>query len=152
MRAAHRGAVVVTAAALMGLLSTPVAGQEVPLGAWSGSVSNPGSQNRGPQPASLDLKKVPDPHWRWRGGPRDVLTGIFVAGQAKFELSTIHFDGDTLAYAFTNDERDGRVQCELKRQMDGSYEGDCSGAGFRRHVLLRPPDNPPGPGETVLAR
>lgn len=140
MRSANRAVVVGMVTGCFMLRAIAASGQDVPVGMWNGTVSNP--NNRNTPPASLDLKKVPDPHWRWRAGPREVLQGTFAAANDKFEVGTVRLDGDTLAFTFANAERDSHVQCELKRQQDGGYEGACAGEGFNRRLMLRPPDAP----------
>jgi hypothetical protein len=141
MRSSARAIVGVAWLGLM--LSVPVYGQELDVGTWSGSMMGVG-QNRNSRPATLEVKMVPDAHWRWRGGPRELKSIDFVTPQGSYEVSGASLDAGTLSFSFTDRIRDDKIRCDLKRQADGSYEGDCSGGNFRRHVILRPPDAPPG--------
>lgn len=120
--------------------------QELKVGTWSGTVTQ-GNQNRNTRPASLEVKMVPDPHWRWRAGPKELLSVTFVTQGGSYELSDIRLEGGTLAYSFTFPLRGEKVNCELKRQADGSYEGDCAGGSYRRRVALTPPTDSPEPAK-----
>ncbi|MGQ0735666.1 MAG: hypothetical protein ACT4QD_18685 [Acidobacteriota bacterium] len=141
------GRIVTLAALCTGMAQAPGQAPQVPLGTWLGTVrqiNNP--NNRNSRPASLEVKKVPDPHWRWRSGEAEILSVTFRAQQDAFEVSTVTLDLRTFSFSFTHPEQGERIQCALAEQADGSYEGACTGAGFERQVTLRPPDTPPGPG------
>ena len=132
------GAIVVTVLLGCGLASS-VQAQDLQVGTWSGTMRNstvaPGQART--RPVSLVIKKAPDPHWRWRT-MGDLTTATFMIPQGSFELSSIVLKDGKLSYSFasTNDEQ---ARCGLTRQADGSYEGDCTGGDFARHITLSPP-------------
>lgn len=111
------------------------------LSTWSGTIQNVNSRgvvNAVKNPASIEIKKIADPHWRWRDAG-DLTIATFIVPMGGFELGTFVQTDQKLSYSFNSiDEDDQKVQCELTRRADGAYEGDCSGANFRRLVVLNP--------------
>ena len=134
---------IVGVASLGLVLSVPAYSQDLQVGNWSGTMMGVG-QNRNSRPASLEVKLIPDPHWLWRGGPRDMRSVVLVTAQGSYDVGTASLDTDTLSFTFTERLHEDRVRCELKKQTDGSYEGGCSGGNFNQRLILRPPDAPPG--------
>ena len=141
-----RSTVMTIASVVLGLaLVSPALAEDLKVGTWSGTSTrvNAGG-NRQTRPAFLEVKIVPDPHWQWRGGAKDLLNASFGVQQQRSELSAVRFEGGVLFFAFTQPEQDQRVQCDLKRQTDGTYEGDCRG-GPQFHLVLTPPPDAPEP-------
>jgi hypothetical protein len=114
---------------------------DVPVGTWTGTgrISAPNIRNPVPAPHNLVVQRLADPHWRWRGGPKEILT-IGVRGRGAggaYEVSRVEYRGKTLSYSYTRPA--GDVTCSLVRQDDERFEGDCVGAGFNAHVILTQP-------------
>ena len=116
---------------------------------WTGTIQNvngSGVVNAVKNQASVEIKKIADPHWRWRD-VGDLTVATFIAG-GSFELGTFVQTDQKVSYSFDRTQedepnsKDDKVQCELPRRADGAYEGNCSGGGFRRHVVLNPPAAP----------
>lgn len=135
-------AIVVTVALVYGFASFAQA-QDLQVGTWSGTMRNStealGSARI--RSVSIVIKKVPDPHWRWRS-TGDLTTATFIIPdgglQGSFELSSIVLKDGKLSYSFASTS-DEQVRCALARQADGSYEGDCTVGNFARHITLSPP-------------
>ena len=118
--------------------------QGLTVGTWTGTVRNPPPRNPQPRPASLVITKGPDPHWRWRGGSKELLGVAFRWQQSSAEVGEVQFAEGRLSFLFTPSEGNGSVTCELKRQKDGSYEGECKGGDFGvRLITLSPPEPEP---------
>ena len=129
---------------LAGLMSSPAGADDLAVGTWTGTVRNTPPRNPQPRPVSLIVKKSADPHWRWRGGAKELMGIVFRVQQAPSEVSEVTFGDGRLAYSFVPPEQDQSVLCTLKRQIDGSYEGDCKGADWGvRLITLSPPDPEP---------
>ena len=124
-------------------LSSTLQGEQLQEGTWSGSWVNPKSNNPRPRSISIEVKKGPDPHWRWRSGHGEVLTATFVGRNGLHsQLTNVQLDKGTLSYSFL--QGDATVNCRLSLGEDGAYEGDCFGASLgRRHLTLAPPEDSP---------
>jgi len=119
---------------------------------WTGTAQNINGQgvvNSNRSQVLMEVKQVPDPHWRWRDVGELTVVNFIVGGNGGGTYETNSFTpGDKeLSFTFsrtTDDEpgRDDSVQCVLPRRADGAYEGDCKGGGFRRHLTLTPPAAP----------
>ena len=112
--------------------------QELPEGTWSGSQTNPNNGNT--QTFSLEVKKIADPHWRWRASTEELLSATLTGRQGQFLVSDIQLDGEKLSYSYTA-RQGGRVNCNLTLQQGSSYAGECvrQDGGGRRLVTLTPP-------------
>jgi len=142
MRSLLRGTVI--AAAILWCFCPPAAAQDLAVGTWTGTMRNAPPRNPQPRPAGLIVKKGLDPHWRWRGGAKELLGVTFRWQQATAEASNVLFAEGRLSYSFTPPEQDGTVTCDLKRQTDGSYGGECKGADWGvRLISLSPPEPEP---------
>lgn len=129
---------------LVSLASSPAAADDLTVGTWTGTVRNTPPRNPQPRPVSLIVKKGPDPHWRWRGGAKELVGVAFRVQNAAAEVSEARFGEGLLSYSFTPPEQDGSVRCDLKRQIDGNYEGECKGADWGvRLITLSPPEPEP---------
>lgn len=107
---------------------------------WTGTIQNvngEGVVNNQKNPASLEIKQIRDPHWAWRDKGELTVATLFAGNQGTYELSTFLITDLKLSYSFTR--ADEIVQCEMPRRADDTYEGDCKGSGFRRHLTLTPP-------------
>ena len=129
---------VLIALALSWSLPSILHAQELREGTWSGSQSNPNNGNT--QAVSLEVKKIADPHWRWRASTEELLSATLIGRQGQFLVSEIRLDAEKLSYSYTL-RQGGRVNCNLTRQQDSSYAGDCvpQDGGGRRLVTLTPP-------------
>ena len=111
--------------------------QELPEGTWSGSQTNPNNGNT--QTFSLEVKKIADPHWRWRASTEELLSATLTGGQLQVLVTDIQLDGEKLSYSYTA-RQGGRVNCNLTRQQGSSYAGECVRQDrARRLVTLTPP-------------
>ncbi len=112
--------------------------QELPEGTWSGSQTNPNNGNT--QIFSLEVKKIADPHWRWRASTEELLSATLTGGQFQVLVTDIQLDAEKLSYSYTA-RQGGRVNCNLTLQQGSSYAGDCvpQDGGGRRLVTLTPP-------------
>jgi hypothetical protein len=96
--------------------------QELQEGKWSGTRVQP---NGNVQNITFEVKRIPDPHARWRLGPVVILTATIAVGQNKVPLKDILLDGESLSYAFIQPNR-AEFRCSLMRQKDGSFTGKCT--------------------------
>ncbi len=112
--------------------------QELPEGTWSGSQTNPNNGNT--QIFSLEVKKIADPHWRWRASTEELLSATLTGGQLQVLVTDIQLDAEKLSYSYTA-RQGGRVNCDLTLQQGSSYAGECvrQDGGGRRLVTLTPP-------------
>ncbi len=112
--------------------------QELREGTWSGSQSNPNNGNT--QAISLEVKKIADPHWRWRASTEELLSATLTGGQLQVLVTDIQLDAEKLSYSYTA-RQGGRVNCDLTLQQGSSYAGECvrQDGGGRRLVTLTPP-------------
>ena len=123
--------------------SSAVQAQALQEGTWSGTGTQP---NGNTQTFSIEVTRIPDPHWRWRPSRGKLLIATVVRPQGRTTLSDIRLDGETLSYTgrFTGS---GDVRCVLNLQPDGEYQGQCVlGGGARQLVTWTPPtDSSPSP-------
>ena len=125
-------------------------GQELQEGTWTGTATrfNQRQNQVQSQPASLEVKRVPDPHWRWRPGGGELLSVKFVVQLGNraqpAQVSGFRLENGTLTYSYQQD--DAEVSCRLNVRKDGAYEGDCvvvgvggAGKGGWGHLTLTPP-------------
>ena len=139
-----RPVVMIAAVAVWCGLPMHATAQDLALGTWTGTVRNAPPRNPNPRPASLVVKKGPDPHWRWRGGAQELLGIAFTYQQTTVEVGELRVADGRLSYSFADPGQDGTVACELKREADGSYAGECKGKEFGvRLVTLSPPEPDP---------
>lgn len=112
--------------------------QELPEGTWSGSQTNPNNGNT--QIFSLEVKKIADPHWRWRASTEELLSTTLTGGQLQVLVTDIQLDAEKLSYSYTA-RQGGLVNCNLTLQQGSSYAGECvrQDGGGRRLVTLTPP-------------
>ena len=135
-------------------------GTQLTLGTWTGTgrVTGPNVRNPMPAPHNLVVQRVEDPHWRWRGGPKEMLMisvrgrGAGAAGgaQGAIDVGRIDYRGDTLSYIYTRPT--GEVTCNLARKEGARFEGACSGSGFNAQVVLNEPAPQPSTTATGMAK
>lgn len=126
--------------ALVWSFSSALQGQELQEGTWSGTwVRMDRNNNPQGQGVSLEVKKVTDPHWRWRPGGGELLSVTFVVPQGRSQVSGLRLESGTLSYSFRRPVDDQTTECRLALRTDGTYEGDCVGPQ-RFHVTLTPPE------------
>jgi hypothetical protein len=118
---------------------------------WNGTIRNaPTRRNQTPNPnpraVSFGVKKVPTPHWRWRGGDKETEVRVFTLPMGSFELSTYDLSDDRLSYSFVRPNQGDEILCSLTRQPAGKFAGTCASdaGGFNVLIELTPP---PGPGK-----
>lgn len=120
--------------------SSGLQGQELREGTWSGTVIRTGRQGVPGQPrsVSLEVKKIPDPHLRWRPGKREVLNVTHITPQGRFSVSDLRLEKESLSFSY---RQESSVTCRLDRKPDGAYEGECIGEGATRawRLTLTPP-------------
>ncbi len=103
--------------------------QELQEGTWSGTLTGLGGGGRGPQDVIFEVKRIPDPHARWRSGTGEVLSVALLPqgrltrlrGPGPMPLSDVRLKGETLSYRVTILQLD----CSLMRQADGNFAGEC---------------------------
>ena len=120
--------------------ASPALAQELSVGTWTGTIramSGP-MRNANTRPVSIVVKKIPDPHWRWRTSG-DLLVATFIVPGNSYELSGLVLKNDKLSYSFASPTNDEPVRCVLSRQPEGGFEGDCAGGDFNRRITLNPP-------------
>ena len=134
------------AIALVWVLSSALQAQELQEGTWTGTLvraPRAGGNNPQPQRVSLEVKKIPDPLWRWRPGRGEVLEVVFVVPQRRAPVTDLVIGKASLS--FSHQREDIQVNCRLDLQPDGAYEGDCVGDGDARtfRLTLTPPKAAP---------
>ena len=121
LAASRRGAGMATA--LLLTLAAPIAGQDLEVGTWTGTMVPPEGI-----PAPVAFEVVDD-------GGRQAIT-MTVEGTAPRPLETIALNGDLLTFSFTMGTD---VRCELERRSDGSFAGPCSSGPMRMGTLTMEP-------------
>ncbi len=112
---------------------------------WSGSVRNapnPQNPNANPnvRPATVAIRKIPDPHWRWRGGSKDLPMRVFNLQNQPIPVNSFALDNDQLTFEYTRTPQEDQVKCSLARQTDGQFAGVCRASGnFSLLITLTPP-------------
>jgi hypothetical protein len=116
--------------------------KELPLGRWTGTRTPNNNANAVAQNVTFQIEQFPDPHGRWRIGPKlFVIANMIVNAQQRFPLSNIRLEGETLSLVIEQ-AQPNQLQCTLERQKDGSFAGNCprirdKQAGFK--VTMVPP-------------
>lgn len=112
---------------------------------WSGTVRNaPTQRNPNPNPnlrtVTLATRQVPDPHWRWRGGPKELTVRTFNLPNQSFPLNAFTLEDDQLSYSYSRPAGD-EISCALVRQPEGAFAGRCQSnvGGFSVLIQLKPP-------------
>jgi hypothetical protein len=113
---------------------------------WMGEIRNAPTQrnptpNPNPRQVTVTTRQVPDPHWRWRGGEKEITVRRFGFNNNSFELDAFELADDRLAYSYSRPGPGDEVRCELTRQPGGDFAGMCrAGAGnFTVFITLTPP-------------
>jgi hypothetical protein len=101
--------------ALSGILfaAVPAAGQALPSGTWGGTIEPPGAQ---PMPVEYEVSS---------DGGEMSITLVWEMGS--FDFENIKLDGSSLTFTwFLGMGGDGvDLTCDLQRQDDGGFEGEC---------------------------
>lgn len=115
---------------------------------WIGTIRNapnPRNQNTNPnaRQVTLGTRRMPDPHWRWRGGEKAITFRTFNLPNQSFQLNDFEANGDQLAYSYTQPNNGNEVTCTLARQPDGPFAGLCRAATGNVLFLieLTPPES-----------
>jgi hypothetical protein len=123
---------------LMTLFAAVLSAQQIPAGTWTGTaLSLRGRNNQQARPASIEVKKTADPHWRWRPGGGDLLSTTFAVANARWTVGDLQFDGRVLSYWAMREE--SKITCKLELQPEKNYLGECIGESTRLRVNLSPP-------------
>jgi hypothetical protein len=98
--------------------------------AWTGTIRNaPTPRNPNPNPnirqVTVGTRKMPDPHWRWRGGEKELTFRTFNLPNQSFQLNGFELAGDRLTYSYTQPGPGDEVTCALTRQPQGQFAGVC---------------------------
>ena len=98
--------------------------------AWTGTIRNaPSPRNPNPNPnvrqVTIGTRKMPDPHWRWRGGEKELTFRTFNLPNQSFQLNGFDLAGDRLSYSYTLPGPGDEVTCALSRQPEGQFAGVC---------------------------
>ena len=115
-------------AMLIMVIATPVRGQQLEPGTWTGTMSPPDASG---VPVNYTVAEV--------DGALSVM--ISVMGESS-RFSDVNLDGDELTFWW---EPGPRVSCTLLRQDDGSFEGPCTDGtvGGDGKLVMRPPTGLP---------
>jgi hypothetical protein len=120
--------------------------KELPLGKWTGTRTPNNNANAVAQNVTFEIEQFPDPHGRWRIGPKlFVIANMIVNARQKIPLSNIRLEGENLSLVIEQ-PNNNQLQCTLERQKDGSFAGNCprirdKQAGFK--VTMIPPKETP---------
>lgn len=110
--------------------------QEIREGTWLGSLTRPNGSAMG---VTFEVKKVPDPHSRWRPGKGELLsiTATFSRGfLGSVPLSNIRLESETLSFWIPF----RKLACSLRLEQGGDYAGECTGAdGLAGALIMSPP-------------
>ena len=99
--------------------------QELETGTWSGTLTPPGD-------AAMDITYDVS----YDEGELSITINIPEMG-GSLSASDISVDGETLSFSFAPGPQ---VDCDLQRQEDGSFAGDCSpGGGESGHMTMVAP-------------
>ena len=114
---------------------------------WLGTVRNaPTPRNPdpppNPRPAGIATRKIPDPHWRWRGGEKELTVRMFTLANQTYPVNGFELAGDRLTYSFSRPGPGDEVTCSLQRQPDGQFRGRCQAdtGNFVQLIELTPPE------------
>ena len=100
--------------------------QGLKTGTWSGTIAPPGD-------VATDITYDVS----YDEGALSITINIPEMG-GSLSASDISLDGETLSFSFTPGPQ---VDCNLQRQEDGSFAGDCSpGGGEAGHLTMVPPE------------
>jgi hypothetical protein len=107
---------------------------------WTGTLRNAPtprnpSPNPNPRPVTLSLRKMADPHWRWRGGDKEIDVRMFALPNQSLTLSAFDQVGDQLSFSATRPNGTD-MTCNLTRQDSGRFEGRCGQGGGTPNQLL----------------
>lgn len=103
--------------------------QELQEGTWGGTITrfNANAQRPQRQKFALEFKKAADPHWAWRPGGGAVWTITVILQQGRTQALGFQWTGESMTFSYRRE--DAIVSCELARQANGAFEGDCLGDG-----------------------
>jgi hypothetical protein len=125
--------------------SSMISGQDLQEGTWGGTLTRANPNNPRPQRQkfALEFKKAPDPHWAWRPGAGDTWNVTVIGQGGRAQAIGFRVEGDALSFSYRR--QDTIMTCQLARQPDASFEGNCVGDGdpavFR--LSLIPAKTPP---------
>ena len=136
----NRVAIVVSTSALLVWSLATLGAQEIQEGTWTGTRIRIGGRSMNPnmQRVSLEIKKAADPHVAWRPEKGQLLNITVVQQQQRLQASDFRLDRESLSFSY---KLETTVVCQLARQPDGAYQGDClaDGDGLRFRWTLNPP-------------
>lgn len=98
--------------------------QDLVSGKWTGTVVDPDGEVFN---VTYDIETA-----------NDTLTVLMNSLMGQFPLRNINVDGDHITFTWST--RVAKLNCDLERQEDGSYTGDCVfGNGNSAQLLMAPP-------------
>ena len=126
------------AVVLAWFLSAALFGQELEESTWSGTGVTIRANKPRPLRVSLEIKKAPDPHWVWRPARGHVWNITFVMPQQRLQVGDFQLDNQMMSFSFLREEE--QTACQLSRQADGTYEGECitEGSPDKMRMTLAP--------------
>lgn len=132
--------VVVLVTALSLLSSAGASAQEMQEGTWTGSHQRTDGNNRQIQKVTVEVKKVPDPHWAWRPTAAEVWSVTFngpPVGRA--QVGNFRLEAGTMTFYYMR--QDLQYECTLQQQPSDAFTGRCAsdGTGQVFRITLSPP-------------
>ena len=115
---------------------------------WSGTLRNlppPNANpnfNPNPRPATVAIRQIADPHWRWRGDGKQTATRVFVQANQATPLNTFNVTPDKVSFTYSQGPQSVPWSCDLAKQPDGQFAGICrpgNGGNQRLGLTLAPP-------------
>ena len=117
--------------------------RQVALVEFEGDVSLLAKGSGGIDDVTFEVKKVPDPHSRWRPGKGELLsiTATFSRGsEGSVPWSDIRLESEKLS--FWVPLRSLKLACSLRLEQGGGYAGECTGQGdegLAGSITMTPP-------------
>ena len=127
--------------AMCGLLSAAGASaQEMKEGTWTGTHQRTDGNNRPVQKVTVEVKKVPDPHWAWRPTATEVWSVTFngpPVGRA--QVGNFRFEAGTMTFYYMR--QDLLYECKLQQQPSDAFIGGCASDATNQafRITLNPP-------------
>jgi len=114
--------------------------QEKKEGTWTGTHQRTDGQNRPVQKVTVDVKKVPDPHWAWRPTAAEVWSVTFngpPVGRA--QVGNFRLEAGTMTFYYMR--QDLLYECTLRQQPSDAFSGRCDSDGSNQsfRITLNPP-------------
>ncbi len=126
---------------VFGLLSAVAASaQDMKEGTWTGVHQRTDGNNRQVQKITVDLKKVPDPHWAWRPSAAEVWSVTFSGPPVgRAQVGSFRVEAGTMTFNYMR--QDLLYECKLQQQPSDAFIGRCASEGTDQafRITLNPP-------------